>query len=73
MPIVSKYNQQQLDHLLDDILTVFESQQIPAELALMALGNAVSNVVEQGYPEEKRAAVAKQFSNILLQSLGNHH
>lgn len=69
MPIISKYDSDQQQQLLEDILTIFEDQQIPANLALMTLGNAVSNVIEQAYQPAQREAVAAQFGKVLLQSL----
>ncbi|RUO65224.1 hypothetical protein SAMN06297229_1398 [Pseudidiomarina planktonica] len=69
MPILSKYDAQQQQQLLEQVLDVFSSQQTPANLALMTLGNAVSNVIEQGYSDTQRKAVAEQFGKVLLQSL----
>lgn len=69
MPILSKYDAQQQQQLLEQVLDVFSSQQTPANLALMTLGNAVSNVIEQGYSASQRKAVAEQFGKVLLQSL----
>jgi uncharacterized protein len=69
MPIVSKYSPEQQDQLLQDVLAVFEDQQIPVDLCLMTLGNAVNNVIEQGVPAPQRKAIAEQFSRVLLQSV----
>lgn len=69
MPIVSKYSPEQQEQLLDDVLAIFEEQEIPVDLCLMTLGNAVSNVIERGVPAQKRAAMAEQFSRVLLQSV----
>lgn len=69
MPIVSKYSQAQQDKLLDDVLAIFEDQEVPVDLCLMTLGNAVSNVIDRGVPAQKRTAMAEQFSRVLLQSV----
>lgn len=69
MPIVSKYTQEQQDQLLDDVLSPLEQQQVPVDLCLMTLGNAVSNVIDRGVPPNQRQAIAEQFSRILLQSV----
>lgn len=69
MPIVSKYSAEQQDKLLEQVLSIFEDQEIPVDLCLMTLGNAVSNVIERGYPDSKQKQVAEQFSRVLLQSV----
>lgn len=69
MPIVSKYSAQQQDKLLEQVLSIFEDQEIPIDLCLMTLGNAVSNVIARGYPAAKQAIVAEQFARVLLQSV----
>ncbi len=69
MPIVSKYSAEQQDQLLSQVLDIFESQEIPVDLCLMTLGNAVSNVIGRGVPANKRQQVAEQFSRVLLQSV----
>lgn len=69
MPIVSKYTQEQQDQLLDAVLSPLEQQEIPVDLCLMTLGNAVSNVIDRGVPANQRKAIAEQFSRILLQSV----
>ena len=69
MPIVSKYSVQQQDALLEQVLSIFEDQEIPVDLCLMTLGNAVSNVIARGYPATKQPMVAEQFARVLLQSV----
>lgn len=69
MPIVSKYSPEQQEQLLEQVLSIFEEQEIPVDLCLMTLGNAVSNVIERGVPDAKRKQMAEQFSRVLLQSV----
>ena len=69
MPIVSKYSPKQQDKLLEQVLSIFEDQEIPVDLCLMTLGNAVSNVIARGYPTGKQSMVAEQFARVLLQSV----
>ncbi|RUO81552.1 hypothetical protein CWI84_00285 [Idiomarina tyrosinivorans] len=71
MPIQSKYATDKQDAILNELMAVLEKHQTPADLALMSLGNAVTNVVQQGYKGDQQGAVARQFANILLQSLDN--
>lgn len=69
MPIVSKYSAEQQEQLLDEVLAIFEDNQVPVDLCLMTLGNAVSNVIERGVSAQQRTAMAEQFSRVLLQSV----
>lgn len=69
MPIVSKYPQARQEQLLDEVLAAFANDKAPADLCLMTLGNAVSNVIEQCIPSAQRQAVAEQFARVLLQSV----
>ena len=68
MPIISKYSQDRQDALTDELLAVLEQHQAPADLALMALGNTVNNVLDQQVAPAKRRQLAEQFAKILLQS-----
>lgn len=72
MPILSSYSAEQQQQLLEQVLALFEQQQIPRDLALMTLGNAVSNVILQQYPAAQGYQVAEQFGKVLLQSLPKH-
>lgn len=69
MPIVSKYSAEQQEALLNQVMAVFEDQQVPVDLCLMTLGNAVSNVLERGVSAQQRVAMAEQFSRVLKQSV----
>lgn len=69
MPIISKYDSKTQQQLLEDIMAVFHGQQVPTDLAMMTLGNAVSNIITQSYPGERQRAIAEQFGKVLLQSL----
>lgn len=69
MPIVSKYDIQTQQRLLEAVIDVFDENKVPADLALMTLGNAVSNVINATYQGENARKVAEQFGQVLLQSL----
>lgn len=71
MPILSKYDTEQQQQLLEQVMTVFVDQKVPANLALMTLGNAVSNVIEQSFKPDSHQAVAEQFGKVLLQSIAS--
>ncbi|MDX1705462.1 DUF1414 domain-containing protein [Pseudidiomarina sp.] len=69
MPIVSKYDVNTQQHLLEEVLSVVQSEDVPADLALMTLGNAVTHVIQTRYKPEVAQKIAEQFGKVLLQSL----
>jgi uncharacterized protein YejL (UPF0352 family) len=72
MPIVSQYDVEQQQRLLEQVLEVLERENVSRDLALMTLGNAVSNVIYHHYSSEQGYKVAEQFGKVLLQSLTKH-
>ena len=69
MPIVSKYDVTRQQQLLDAVLEPLQQEQVPVDLALMTLGNAVTHILEAHYPSAKAQQVAEQFGKVLLQSI----
>lgn len=70
MAIKSKYQNQQLDALLNDFIIVLEKHKAPTDLALMALGNTVTNILQtQITHAQKREVLAEAFSQALKNSL----
>ncbi len=68
MPIVSKYSNERVEKIIKDLLDVLVTEQATPDLALMCLGNAVTNVIKQ-LPEKQRAAVVHNFMGALKQSI----
>lgn len=71
MPIISKYSNDEINNLVNDLLTVVQTNKAPVDLALIALGNAVSNIIDDNVPEKQKQAIAQSFSDALLSSLKN--
>ena len=69
MPIISKYSNDEINNLVDDILNVIQDKKAPVDLTLIALGNTVSNVIDSNVPESQKKAIAKSFSDALISSL----
>lgn len=69
MPIQPKYDIERQQKLLDQLMDVFVNDQTPADLALMTLGNAVTNVIKQLPKQQDSYQIAEQFGKVLLQSL----
>lgn len=70
MAIQSKYKNEQLDTLLQDLFVVLEQHKAPTDLALMALGNLVTNIIRNGAKDElQRERLAEAFGATLKTAL----
>lgn len=69
MPIMSKYSRAEQDELFEKLLNALTETEVPADLALMTLGNLVTYVLSQQESPSRREALARQFGSILLQSV----
>lgn len=68
MPIVSKYSNERVEKVIQNLLDVLVKEKATPDLALMCLGNAVTNVVSQ-MPEKQRIAIVDNFTKALKQSV----
>ncbi|HCM46994.1 MAG TPA: hypothetical protein DIS98_05650 [Colwellia sp.] len=68
MPIVSKYSNERVEKIIQDLLDVLVKEEVTPDLALMCLGNAVTNIIAQ-VPASKRVAVTDNFTKALKQSI----
>ena len=69
MPIVSKYSNERVEKIINDLLNVLVKESVTPDLALMCLGNTVSDIISNEIPESKRADVVENFTNALKQSI----
>lgn len=70
MATQSKYQDQQLDALLNDLIITLEKHKAPVDLSLMALGNMVTNILTSNiHTAPQRQAVADAFCQALQHSL----
>lgn len=66
----SKYQDKQLDALLNDLIITLEKHKAPVDLSLMALGNMVTNIlVTHVQNPQQREVLADAFSSALKNSL----
>lgn len=68
MPIVSKYSNERVEKIIQDLLEVLIKEEATPDLGLMCLGNAVTHVLSQ-VPESKRSAVVDNFTRALKKSV----
>lgn len=70
MATQSKYKDKQLEALLQDLIVVLETHKAPVDLALMALGNTVTNILHTNVAHPKqREQLAEMFGKALKNSL----
>ena len=66
----SKYQDKQLDALLNDLIITLEKHKAPVDLSLMALGNMVTNILVTNVQDpQQREMLADAFSSALKNSL----
>lgn len=69
MPIQSKYTNQHVEQVMQDVQAVLEGHSAPTDLQLMVLGNVVSQLLTTQVAKEQREALAAQFGAILQQAV----
>ena len=69
MPIVSKYSNERVEKIIQELLNVLVAESVSPDLALMCLGNTVTDIIHNDIPEAKRAAIVENFTNALKQSI----
>lgn len=68
MPIVSKYSNERVEKIVQDLIDVLVNEEASTDLALMCLGNTLSTIINNQVPETQRSAIAKNFAKALEQS-----
>ncbi|MBY5991281.1 DUF1414 domain-containing protein [Ferrimonas balearica] len=69
MAIVSKYSNQQVEELMHELLLVLEKHNTPTDLALMALGNTATVLINDKVAPNARGPLADQFAQALKASV----
>jgi len=69
MPIISKYSNEQVEQIVDQLIDVLTGHKAPVDLSLMCLGNSITHILKEHVPSEKRQAVADNFAKALAQSV----
>ena len=69
MPIVSKYSNERVEKIIDNLLNVLIEEETSTNLALMCLGNTVSHVINKQVPKQQRQKVCESFASALQQSI----
>ncbi|MDU8924582.1 YejL family protein [Pasteurellaceae bacterium LIM206] len=69
MAINSKYQDKQVDAILNEMIAVLERHKAPVDLSLIVLGNMVTNLLTSSVGSNQRTALAQVFSETLLNSV----
>ena len=69
MPIVSKYSNERVEKIIQNLLDVLVKEEATPDLALMALGNTITEVIGSNFPKDQQQAVVASFSQALGQSI----
>ncbi len=69
MPIVSKYSNERVEKIIENLMDVLVDESAPADLALMCLGNVITEVVSQQVPAAQQKVVVENFAKALKQSV----
>ena len=69
MPIKSRYSNVQIETIMQEIVDVLNKNECSRDLSLMVLGNTVTTVLNQQFPESVRKSVAVQFAEAMQKSV----
>ena len=69
MPIVSKYSNERVEKIIQDLHNVLVNESATPDLALMCLGNTLTEIISNNIAKDKQAAIVDNFTNALKQSI----
>jgi|GEM_PF-179406 len=69
MPIVSKYSNERVEKVIQNLFDVLINEEATPDLALMCLGNTLTEIINKQVPENKREAVVANFTQALKQTV----
>ncbi|OSM97188.1 MULTISPECIES: YejL family protein [Lonsdalea] len=69
MPRTSRYSDEQVERLLSDLVNILEKHRAPTDLALMVLGNMVTNLLNTSVAPAQRQMLARSFAEALQSSV----
>lgn len=69
MPQSSRYSDEQIEHLLLELVKVLEKYKAPTDLSLIVLGNMVTNLINTTVTLTQRKTITESFAQALLASV----
>ncbi|QEH09522.1 DUF1414 domain-containing protein [Histophilus somni] len=71
MAKISKFQDKQVEAILNDMIAILEKHQAPVDLSLVVLGNMVTHLLNSSVGSQQRIVLAKVFSDALMNSVKN--
>ena len=71
MPQISRYSDEHVEQLLNEMLNVLEKHKAPTDLSLMVLGNMVTNLINTSIAPAQRQSIANSFARALQSSIND--
>ena len=69
MPIVSKYSNERVEKIIQELHDVLVNESATPDLALMCLGNTLTEIINNNVPEQQRETIVNNFISALKQSI----
>lgn len=69
MPVKSKYQDQDVEIILNELVAVLQQRQVPTDLSLMVIGDLASHIINCNLACNQRKLIAEKFSQALLSSV----
>ena len=61
MPIISKYSNEKIEKILDEVMDVLHKNDVSVDLSLMVLGNSLTHIINSQVPTNKLKAIGDKF------------
>lgn len=69
MPIISKYSNEKIENILDEVMEVLHKNDVSVDLSLMVLGNSLTHIINSQVPVNKRKAIGEKFVKAFSSSI----
>ncbi|MGB5444292.1 MAG: DUF1414 domain-containing protein [Psychromonas sp.] len=69
MPIISKYSNEKIETVLDELMEVLHKNDVSVDLSLMILGNTITHIINSQVPVNKRSEISSKFVKALSASI----
>lgn len=71
MPIISKYSNEKIESILDEVMEVLHKNDVSIDLSLMVLGNSLTHIINSQVPTHQRKKIAEKFVKAFTASINN--
>ncbi|MCP4326310.1 MAG: DUF1414 domain-containing protein [Psychromonas sp.] len=69
MPIISKYSNEKIESILDEVMDVLHKNDVSVDLSLMVLGNSLTHIINSQVPSHKRKEIGEKFVKAFSSSI----